>query len=67
MLILVLLVFKTCFYPPPRVSDPEPPPPHFSSLAVRATLDYIASCYGDSTATSAGHASFTKQLTRKQV
>lgn len=34
---------------------------HFSSFAIRATLDYIASCYGGTTTTT-----FIKQLSRKR-
>ena len=30
-----------------RPSDPEPCPPHFTSLAIQATLDELRSCYGN--------------------
>ena len=50
-----------------RPSDPEPPLPHFPSVAVRATLDYIASCYGTPAAALGPSTSFIKQLARRTV
>ncbi len=44
-------------------SDPEPCVPHFPSLAVRATLDYMPSCYGNVTSGT----SFLKLLSRRKV
>ncbi len=44
-------------------SDPEPCAPHFPSLAIRATLDYMPSCYGTSTSGT----SFLKLLSRRKV
>ena len=44
-------------------SDPEPCPPHYSSHAVRATLDYLPSCYGN---TAVG-TSFIRLLSKKKV
>ena len=44
-------------------SDPEPCLPHYSSHAVRATLDYLPSCYGNSSVGS----SFIRLLSKKKV
>ena len=44
-------------------SDPEPCPPHYTSHAVRATLDYLPSCYGN---TAVG-TSFIRLLSKKKV
>ena len=44
-------------------SDPEPCPPHYSSHAVRATLDYLPSCYGS---TALGN-TFIRLLSKKKV
>lgn len=42
-------------------SDPEPPPPHYSSHMIRATLDYMPTCYGSSTV------SFVRLLSKRHV
>ena len=44
-------------------SDPEPCLPHYSSHAVRATLDYLPSCYGNAAVGS----SFIRLLSKKKV
>ena len=44
-------------------SDPEPGPPHYTSHMVRATLDYMPTCYGSSSAGT----SFLHLLSKRSV
>lgn len=44
-------------------SDPEPLPPHYSSHMIRATLDYMPTCYGS----SASAISFLRLLSKRNV
>lgn len=44
-------------------SDPEPTPPHYSSHMIRATLDYMPTCYGS----SAADVSFLRLLSKRTV
>ena len=45
-------------------SDPEPCPPHYTSHMIRATCDYIPTCYGSSA--TGGH-SFLRLLSKRNV
>jgi len=44
-------------------SDPQPPSPSYSSRVVRATLDYMSTCYG----TSGANLSLLRLLSKRNV